>query len=158
CAYRIPVQLLERSPDGSRPFAFGGFRIRVQVTFDDKDVEPIVFIIGGSLRGDIRVGNSSEQGRLNFGRLRAEEGSAGQEVAICSDVPELELEIDKERTPPFLRDAAKIGPAGKTVTGEPKWKVTARIGANKVQGEFPRDQEEYWDSAVYVKVKGNNSR
>src|SRR5262249_7728604 len=131
--------------------------IRVKVTFDDKDIEPIVFIIGGSLRGDIRAG-SAEQGRLNFGTFRAKEGSAEQEVTIYSDVSELELEIDKERTPPFLRDAAKIGPAGKTVTGEPKWKVTARIGANKVQGEFPRDQEEYWDSAVYVKVKGNNSR
>src|SRR5262249_49236858 len=79
CAYRIPVQLLERSPDGSRPFAFGGFRIRVKVTFDDKDnIEPIVFNIGGSLRGDIRAG-SAEQGRLNFGTFPAREGSAEQE-------------------------------------------------------------------------------
>jgi hypothetical protein len=159
CAYRIPVRLLDRSPDGSRPMPFGNLKVRVRVTFDDEDIEPVVFVIGGRLRGDIRVGGGDE-GRLDFGTFRAQDGSAEQTVTLYSDVAGLELEVDTERTPAFLRDAVtRIDPPKKTLTGETAWTVHARIGPNKAVGGFPSlDSEDYWDSAVYIKVKGDNSR
>jgi len=159
CAYQIPVRLLDRSPDGSRPMPFGSFRARVRVTFDDEGIEPVVFVIGGRLRGDLRVGGGDEA-RLSFGTFRARDGSSEQTVTLYSDVPGLQLEVDTERTPPFLRDAVtEISEPKKTLTGETAWTVRAQVGKKKAEGAFPRpDSEEYWDSAIYIKVKGDNSR
>jgi hypothetical protein len=159
CAYRIPVRLMDRSPDGSRPMPFGSFRARVRVSFDDEDVEPVLFVIGGRLRGDIRVGGGDE-GRLSFGTFYAAEGSQSQSVTLFSDVPGLKLEVDEKLTPAFLREAVDpkegISKPTKTIAGETAWTLTAQVGKNKAQGSFPRDDEEYWDSAIYLKVTGDD--
>jgi len=53
----------------------------------------------------------------------------------------------------------EISEPKKTLTGETAWTVRAQVGKKKAEGAFPRpDSEEYWDSAIYIKVKGDNSR
>jgi hypothetical protein len=157
CAYRLPVTLLDRSPNGKEPFPFGPFRMRVRVSFDDEGVEPDVVMMNGKLTGDVRVGGGDD-GRFRFGTFEADRGSAPQTVTLYSDVPGLQLEIDQERTPEFLRKYAKIeGP--KVEGGESTWVVTTKVPKNAVVGQFPdATREEYFDCAVYVKTKGDNSR
>jgi hypothetical protein len=156
CAYHLPVTLLDRSPDGKQPFPFGNFRTRIRLTFDDEGIEPITILINGKLLGDVRIGGGMD-GRLSFGSFNSALGSNYQHVMLYSDVKGLELEIDRERTPEFLLKNAKIEkvePSG----GETSWKVSTKVPKNSVIGQFPREDNEYFDCAVYVKTKGDSSR
>ena len=76
---------------------------------------------------------------------------------LYSEVPDLELEIDRERTPEFLLKNAKIEKQ-EAASGESAWKVGTKVSKNSVVGHFPREDSEYFDCAVYVKTKGNGSR
>jgi hypothetical protein len=156
CAYRLPVTLLDRSPNGKEPFPFGPFRTRIRVSFDDEGIDPAVIMINGKLLGDVRTGGGDE-GRFRFGTFDADKGSQALSVTLYSDVPGLQLEIDQERTPEFLRKNAKIeGP--KRDGSESVWVVTTKVSKNTVTGQFPREDNEYFDCAVYVKTKGDASR
>lgn len=152
CAYQFSVTLYDRSQDKEHPFPFGPYHARIRVSFDDQGVEPVLCYVRGTLHGDVKVAEGTDE-RIYLGNFPAAEGSSPRSVMLYSDVPDLKLEIDRQRTPAFL--TAKIEPSGKDKTA---WKLTVRVEPNKLTGSFPRqDDETYYDSALYIQT-GDASR
>jgi hypothetical protein len=160
CTYTIPVKLLDRSPDGKYPFPYGGFRIRVKVTFDDKDIDPVVCSITGRINGDIWVRSSdNEPDRLAFSSFQKDEGSQSRSIQVFSDVPGIKLEIDDDRTPPFLKGCFEPPKLIERNGNDSVWEVTGRIKGGRVFGAFPSMEiEDFFDSAVYIKAVGDSTR
>jgi hypothetical protein len=114
------------------------------VTFDDPDIESVLCFVQGNLKGDIRVAKGTDE-RIGLGHFTASEGNPGGEsVMILCDTPDVELTIDKQRTPSFL--SAKLKPIDKRTR-----QLTVWVEKNAITGKFPRqDDPFYYDSAVYI--------
>ncbi len=148
--YRIPVTLLRTAPDGKTPFDLGNFRRTVEVHTDASE-KPLPVAFKGTVKGDVQVYGTDESGAINFGSFRR--GSEPERaVTIRSEVPGVELDLDKTRVPEYLRatltEEPTLGGGGKA------WKLLLRAlpGA---YGAFPRDDDPaYRDSAVYVRTAG----
>jgi hypothetical protein len=155
CAYRVPVKLYGRSPDGKVAIDLGGFRRRLKLwSDDDKGVEPIELTVTGSVQGSVLIGDRQDDGRLTLGVFDSSAGSARQTLSLTGKTAGLQLEVDKERTPEFLREGARLEKLA-DVAGLPRWKLYVQVKPNAAQGSFPRlGDPMYYDSAVYLKVKG----
>ena len=153
CVYGFRVTLHDRSADKKYPFPFGLYRARIRVTFDDKEnIDTMVCYVRGILIGDIRVAKGKDD-RIDLGTFPASSGNEDFVMLYC-DVPDLKLEIDQERLPSFLTASVKPDPTDKTA-----WKLTVSVKPNKVVGTFPsQDDDNYFDTGVYVNVVGDSSR
>jgi hypothetical protein len=155
CAYRIPIKLHGISPDQKVRVDLGPFRRRFVVKSDaDDGVQPIELTVVGTVQGRVRVGNEQDGGRLSMGVFNSDEGSSPSSLALAAQGPGVDLEVDKERTPEFLREGVRLESVKK---GDelPRWKLSVRVPPNAARGQFPRpDSEMYLDGAVYLKVKG----
>jgi hypothetical protein len=156
-AYRIPIMLKGRSPDGKVAVDLGSFRRRFFLTSDaDDGREPMEMTVTGSVRGSILIGSAEDGGRVSLGLFDSHSGSPEQLIVITGESADVALEIDNNRTAEFLRDGVKLEQIA-PVAGLPRWKLKVQVRPDAAQGNFPRGEDKmYQDSAVYltVKVKG----
>jgi hypothetical protein len=148
--YKTPVTLGKRSPDGKNAFDLGLFRQRVELKTEGSDHAPFVVpvAVAGSIQGDLApVDANAIPVRFNpFDRTV----EVSQSIQLESEAAVTGLELDRERTPAFLGvalpDAPKKIGDRKTWTVEVKW-----VPSSQAVGVFPRDEEGYRDSAVYIR-------
>jgi hypothetical protein len=150
--YKTPVILGKRSPDGKNALDLGPFRQRIELKTEG--AEPVGVAVVGSIQGDLApVDANAASVRFNPFDRTAE---VSQSIQVESDAAVTRLELDRERTPDFLDVAFPEGPkkAGdrKTWTVEVKW-----VPSSQAVGVFPRDEEGYRDSAVYIRPVYANS-
>jgi hypothetical protein len=157
CAYRIPITLHGYSPDKKVRVDLGPFRRRFQVVWTDgaDGVQPMELVVAATVQGNVLVGDAQDSGRLGMGTFDSAAGSAPVSLRIAAQTAGVDLEVDKDRTPEFLRGGIRLESLHK---GDelPRWKLTLRVPPNAAHGNFPRDNAEmYYDGAVYLKVKGD---
>ena len=144
--YKTPVTLGKRSPDGKNAFDLGPFRQRIELKTPGADPVPVA--VAGSIQGDLApVDANAIPVRFNpFDRTV----EVSQLVQLESEAAVTGLELDRERTPEFLDVAFPEGPKK---TGDRKaWTVEIKWApSSQAVGVFPRDEEGYRDSAVYIR-------
>ena len=149
-AYKVPLILKARAKDGTL-FDWGHFRRFVTLSSDDESVEPVQVDVTGEVLGDVKVGSSKESGAINLGPFPSSRGAHG-EVVLQTDVRALNLELDQERVPPYLK-VTFPGKPEETGSGVRIWVLRVEVPPNAARGEFPRSEEStYRDSAIYVKT------
>ncbi|MFO0925434.1 MAG: hypothetical protein U0736_00115 [Gemmataceae bacterium] len=150
CAYRVPITLLPRSPDGKVPFDVGPFRRWVSVSSPDVTEEPRPVAVVGRVRGLVEIGSDDEINEINFSTFPATRGRRAA-IELYSDSPDVQLTFDRERTPEFL--AATVtelkGPDRRRA-----WQLRAEVLPRKAAGPFPRRADPaYRDSAIYLNAQ-----
>lgn len=150
CAYRVPITLLPRSPDGKVPFDVGPFRRWVSVSSPDVTEEPRPVAVVGRVRGLVEIGSDDEINEINFSTFPATRGRRAT-IELYSDSPDVQLTFDRERTPEFL--AATVtelkGPDRRRA-----WQLRAEVLPRKAAGPFPRRADPaYRDSAIYLNAQ-----
>jgi hypothetical protein len=162
CAYRIPVKINGRSPDKTTAVDLGSFRRRLLIWNEDDDKgqpdkpkQPIEVTVSGSVQGRVQIGTTLDNGRILLGVFDSATGSSKQAITLTANSAGVDLEVDRERTPEYLRDGAELEKLA-PLAGLPRWKLTVRVKPNLAHGTFPRaDDSMYRDSAVFLKVKGD---
>jgi hypothetical protein len=151
-AARIPITLHRRSPDGKTPFDLGLFRRQVVILTDDAKMEPIKVEVKGRVRGLIDVGGDEEgSGGVSLGSFPRKAGSKRVELPLRALVNGLTLELDKTRTPRFLK--VDLGETTAQSTDQRQnWTLRVEAGPGAVDGIFPRSPL-YEDCAIYLKAK-----
>lgn len=157
CGYRVNVTLRPQAQDGKTPIEMGVFSRRFEVRSNEEDVEPVQFLVTGTLQGPVTVGLPDDQGRILFNAFRRDRGTI-KEIPLLSDVKGLKLEVDQAHTSAFLE--AKLGPPQSFPDGRQSWRLSVRVLPGKTYGNFPRqDDPAFRDSAVYVKmIDGEQTR
>ena len=145
--YRVPVTLLKVSPDGKTAFDLGLFRQRIELKMDDDNKAQVV--VNGSMEGDMKVVGADAGKPIHFPSFERTTG-VSQPVVVESDADVTSLSLDEHRTPPFL---GVDFPAGPEKNGDRKiWNLRVKWKPDSdAEGVFPRDEEGYRDSAVYIK-------
>jgi hypothetical protein len=140
--YQAPADSAGTKPT---PFDLGPFRQRVEL--QTQGSEPVVVLLTGSVQGDLSQEGIADAVRL--GRFsRTEEKSAL--LTLESEAAVTKLELDRERTADFLN----VEFVGSPVLngGRKKWNLEVKwVPKSQAGGEFPRDEEGYRDSAVYIR-------
>lgn len=157
CAYRVPIQIRDRSADGKTQLDIGPFNRQVELTLDDQ-IHQVAVTLNGAIQGDLTVGEAGEGGRINFGTFTGAKGSKPIIVPVWTDNPSLEgLELDRARTADFLE--VKISKPEKEEGGRRNWKLTAVIPPGAIGGPFPFvENPDRRDCAVYLKTIGATGR
>jgi hypothetical protein len=148
CAYRVPVTLRAVAADGKTPFDLGRFQRWVKLSGDDVP-EPEFVEVTGQVRGLVSVGTAEEAGGVDLGHFPRSRGKR-EPVHLLADVDGLKLTVDQKRTSPFLR--AELKPDKDDPAGQ-SWSLVIRVLPDKVRGKFPRREEPYHDSAVYLRAE-----
>ncbi len=151
-AYRIPVTLKAVSDDGRTPFDIGPFRRRVVISSPEVDAEPKSVVVLGRVQGLIELGGTGaeeEGGEVNFRVFPGNQGKR-ERITLSTDVPDLKLAVDEERTSAFLK--AKLDPLPASGATQ-RWRLTIEVLPGKAFGPFPRkDDPGFEDCAVYLKA------
>jgi hypothetical protein len=151
CGYRVKVTLRPQAQDGKTPIEMGVFSRRFELRSSEEGVEPVQFLVFGTLQGPVTVGLPDDQGRIMFNAFRRDRGTKKDNIPLLSDVKGLKLEVDQTHTSAFLE--AKLGPPQSFPDGRQEWKLSVRVLPGKANGNFPRqDDPAFRDSAVYVKI------
>jgi hypothetical protein len=151
CAYRIDVSLRDVSPDGSTPFELGTFRRFFSLRCAGEEGTTQVVAVIGRVGGEVTVGTSD--GWVRFGPFPSDAGTRPWKITLSSDVPDLDLEVDTSRVPPFLAPPELGKPEVVPGTNHKVWQLTLRVPPNKAAGPFPDLKvEALRDSAVYIKT------
>lgn len=145
--YMVPIELRKVSPDGKTPFDLGLFRQRIELKMDEDNKVQVV--VTGSIEGDLKVVGKDAGEPLHFPSFDRTT-AVSLPVVVESEADVASLTLDRDRTPGFLDVDF---PAGPEKIGDRKtW--TLRVKWNPASGDagvFPRDEEGYRDSAVYIK-------
>ena len=145
--YMVPVELRKVSPDGTTPFDLGLFRQRIELKIDDDN--KVLVAVKGSIEGDLKVVGADAGSPIHFPSFDRTT-VASQPVVVESGADVASLTLDRDRTPAFLDVDFPAGPEKigdrKTWTLRIKWNPKS-----EAEGVFPRDEDEYRDSAVYIK-------
>jgi hypothetical protein len=145
--YVVTVELLKVSPDKTTPFDLGLFKHRIELKIDDDN--KIQIVVKGSIQGDLSVVGADAGAPLHFPSFDRTT-AVSQPVVVESDAEVTSLTLDRDRTPLFLNVdfPARAEPNG----GRKFWKLQVKWNpASQAEGVFPRDEDEYRDSAVYIK-------
>ncbi len=154
CGYRIGVQLLAVSGDGTTPLEWGRFRRYLKL--DAGEGAEHLVALEGLVRGEVQVGDPKEEGVVALPPFPSGKG-AEHVVVLQSDVPGMDLAVDTGRTAEFLE--ARLDKAEKAPSGRRTWRLTVKVLPNKVYGKFPRtDDPLLRDSAVYLRRMGGTPR
>jgi hypothetical protein len=151
--YKVPVTLNRVSADRTTPLDLGPFRQRVELTSDSG--APAVAIIDGTIRGDLTpaVGESMPVQFKPFDRTQPVDLPVLVESG--ADVTRLELDrgtADRPRTPDFLAVTFPKPEDVERVGDRKLWSLRVKwVPASGAGGDFPRDEEGYRDSAVYIR-------
>src|SRR5260370_16009819 len=109
--------------------------------------------VTGSVQGRVQIGTSQDSGRILLGVFDSSAGSARQAITLTANSAGVDLEVDKERTPEYLREGAELDKLA-PLAGLPRWKLHVQVKPGAAHGAFPRaDDSMYPDSAVFLKVK-----
>jgi hypothetical protein len=148
--YMVPIELLKVSPDGKTPFDLGLFRQRIELKMDEDN--KVQVLVKGSIEGDLRVVGKDAGNPVHFPSFDRTT-AVSQPVVVESDADVASLTLDRDRTPAFLDVDF---PAGPEKIGDRKtWTLRVKWNPDKGDaGVFPRDEEGYRDSAVYIKPVG----
>jgi hypothetical protein len=154
-AYRIPVTLRVLSRDGSTPFDIGTFHRKVELLSPAGDFNPIEVSLSGRVSGEVRVEGDSN-GAIRFGSFPRSLGSKELTVTLRSQKPGLDLVLESDMVPAFVEAQLQERPK----SGDLRvWQLSARVGAGKARGTFPRAQDPtYSDSAIYVNIVGEDGK
>lgn len=136
--YVIKVVVHERR-DGKQ-LELGPLNRKVTVRCAEQPEATVV--LTGTIRGGVRVGEGSDQDRINFATFRADR-EAVKTVIVTSTEPGLDLEL-KGKTPDFLN--VSLEPYEGT-PGIRQWRLRVEIEPNKHSGFLPGE------SAVYLQTK-----
>jgi hypothetical protein len=152
--YRIPVTVRERTDDGKKQFEQGPFRRSITITPSDEDgdLPPLIVYLNGTIKGDVLVVTGRDDGRVDLETFPARRGT-NKRIALESDTPGLELSTVKQ--PSFMDVELVKDPGG---SGRQTWVLTIRVKPGEASGVFPRDEEGYRDTGVYLETKGENPR
>lgn len=153
--YRVPVTLREKGDDGKTMVDLGAIRrwINLKAT-DIDDIEPILTSYEATIVGDVQLSMVGDARVVDFGPFNRAQGSKIIPVSIWTDDPAVTLEVDEERTSSFV-DARLEQEASSAAQTRRSWRIKINIRPNQAIGEFPRgDDNQYQDSAVYLKIKG----
>lgn len=158
--YRIPVTVHARAKDGT-PIEWGYFSRGIQLSspggFDP--IDPVEVRVTGAVLGDITVGGGGKgAGQINLGPFSKKSGVRGKRpnntIVLQSDEENVELELDQARVPKYLKPT--LSEPQKSATGHRSWVLCVEVKPGEAQGEFPRSDPDYRDSAIYVKTKIGN--
>ncbi|HBI46799.1 MAG TPA: hypothetical protein DDY78_28690 [Planctomycetales bacterium] len=145
--YMVPVELLKVSADKKTLFDLGLFRQRIELKMDDDNKAQVV--VKGSIEGDLSVVGADASSPVHFPSFDRTT-AVSQPVVVESEAGVASLTLDRSRTPAFLDVDFPAGPEKsgdrKTWTLRVKWNP-----GSQAEGVFPRDEDEYRDSAVYIK-------
>ncbi|HVS39484.1 MAG TPA: hypothetical protein VMS17_28255 [Gemmataceae bacterium] len=147
--YNIPITLRPRSKNDKTPLDLGPFRLHLQLKTEDAD--PVETTVKGWVRGDL--------GPIEDSRLPVQLGpfdrtkETSQSIELESGSKVTRLEVDRQRTPDFLTVDEKTLTEDTGLSGERKtWRITVKwVPSSGAVGPFPRDEEGYRDSAVYIR-------
>jgi hypothetical protein len=141
--YRIPIRVREHLDDG-RQLDLGPFQLKVYMKADVAE-EPLEVTIKGVVEGEVTV--LAPEGRIQMGIFDAAFGDV-KETTLESGNLVLSLEIDK--VPSFLK--VELSKEPKITGGVKTWGLRVEVPRRAVAGEFPRDNSEYRDCAIYLKI------
>jgi hypothetical protein len=144
--YWVPVTLNKVSEDGSTAFDLGPFRQRVKLATEGGD--PILVLVTGTIQGDLAPVDASAVPVqfAPFNRTTKPE----LPVVLESETDVIRLELDRNRTPNFLD--VEFPKTPETSGGRKTWNLQVKWAPESMaSGIFPRDEEGYRDSAVYVR-------
>ncbi len=155
CAYRVPVTIHERTPDGRGQMALGPYRRSLTLTSDD-DIDPVTVSVSGRVHGEISVLGSHGKGVIDLGQVRVGEPKS-ETIYLSSRVPGLKLEADPDwlkNKPEFLQEVtlAEEEPAAAGVA-EKRWRLTVIVSSDKPLGNLPRDE-----SVIVLRTNGDPPR
>ncbi len=149
--YTIPVTLLKESKDKT-PFDVGIFRQRIQLKTKGADPNLDVSIqvgVHGTILGDLTV-VGDDPGPVKLGSFYRNQDDVRREVLVESGANVTALELDRPRTPDFLGVAFSDPP--EKIGGRKTWRLQVKwLPQSQAGGAFPRDEDEYRDSAVYIR-------
>jgi hypothetical protein len=152
-AYRLPVTLAAATPDGKRQADYGPFRRHVELSLEgEPTAEKARLTFEGRVLGPLEVGKPGDNGVIRCRDFDWRKGTTCEPVAVRAARPGLKLDIDTERTSPFLK--AVLRPAADEGEGEGQaWSLEVKVLPERVQGRFPdRDDAYRRDSAVYIRI------
>ena len=144
--YMVRLTLLKESKDGA-PFDLGIFRRHVELSTEGAD--PIQVAVQGTILGDLSV-VGPEAGPVKLGSFYRDQSDVKREVLVESGADVKALEVDRKRTADFL--GVDIADAPETTGGRKTWRLQVKwLPESQADGAFPRDADDYRDSAVYLK-------
>lgn len=147
---KFPVTLKAHAKDGT-PAQWGHFLRNVKMT-SEEGAEPVVVPVTGRVLGDVSIGEAGKvRGTLDLGPFPRKRGTNGT-VILQTDEKQLQLELDKTRSADYFK--ATLSEPEETAAGHRLWKLRVEVPPGAAQGEFPRADPRYRDSAVYIKTKG----
>jgi hypothetical protein len=144
-AYRIPVTVMERTPDGAQ-FELGRFRRHIHFT-SDPGIDDTEVAIGGTVRGDITVGNPDDRDMVLLGSF---ERGDGRSKSIPVTTPDRDLELAIDQVPDFLKVTLEEE-KGQMQLGK-VWTLTVTVPPDGLSGPTPPH------TAIYLKTKGKHPR
>ena len=149
--YTIPVTLQKESKDKT-PFDVGIFRQRIQLKTKGADPNQevsIQVVVQGTILGDLAV-VGADPGPVKLGSFYRNQDDVKQDALVESGADVTALEVDRQRTPDFLGVAFPDPP--EKLGGRKTWRLQVKwLPESQAGGAFPRDEDEYRDSAVYVR-------
>jgi hypothetical protein len=153
--YRVPITLREKGADGKTMVDLGTIRRWVSLKAPDiEPVEPILTSYEMTIVGDVQLNMRGEARTVDFGPFNRAQGSKTVPVSVWTDNPAVSLEVDRERTSPFI-EAHLEEETSSTAQARRTWRINIKVRPNQAIGDFPRgDDGQYQDSAVYLKIKG----
>lgn len=111
--------------------------------------------IGLRIEGDIEVLGTDERGYVLMNRFERQDGTRATAQLESRD-PSMVLEVDKERTAPFVQ--VELDKRPKQLGERFRWEMRIVVPPGKVSGEFPRTEGAYKDCAIFLKVGGDKPR
>ncbi len=146
--YKVPLTLRRRSKDGTTPLDLGPFRQHLELK--TTGAKAIQTTLSGWIRGELGpVDEKAVPVRFEpFDRSKA----ISQLIQVASDADVTRLEVDKDRTPDFLTVGEDSLKQSNKVGGRKLWNLEVQwVPKSGADGVFPRDEDGYRDSAVYVR-------
>ncbi len=146
--YKAPLTLRRRSPDGTTPMDLGPFRQYLALKTPGAD--PIQTIVSGSIRGDLGPVNDNTVS-VSLGDFDCTSKDVHELIQVASGSDVTRLELDK-RTPDYLTVDADSLKQWDRLGGRKIWNLQVKwVPGSGASGKFPREEDEYRDSAVYVR-------
>ena len=103
--------------------------------------------VTGEVRGIVDIGDGDGT-EIKFGDFPRRLGKR-ESILLQSEVPDLELTVDRERSSKFLK--ASLGKPDRSGTSRQEWKLQVAVKPGEAFGGFPRREDPLFeDSAIYL--------
>jgi hypothetical protein len=144
--YRIPITVHERLMD-DRQLDLGPFQLKLFLNADVGE-KPLEVTIKGVVEGEVSV--LSPEGRIQMGEKGYFDAAYGDVKETKLATRNVHLSLELEKVPSFLKvELKELEPTG----GIKTWDMRVEVPRRAVAGEFPREDSEYRDCAIYLKIQ-----